>query len=77
MAEDSVKEATEKVLGYKTKVNHKEWYNEECKIAINIRNDKRTRMLQRTTTTIIEDCRTARREEHNICCKRGRTMKNK
>jgi hypothetical protein len=66
----SVKDAAKKVRGYKTKWNHKGWYDEECKMALDICSEKRTRMLQRTTRTTIEYYRTARREALKICCKK-------
>jgi hypothetical protein len=62
----SVKDTAKKVLGYKTKWNYKGWYDEECKKALDIRNEKPTRMLQRTTKTSIEDYRTACREPHKM-----------
>jgi hypothetical protein len=66
----SIKDTAKKILGYKTKRNHKGWYDEVCNIALDIHNEKRTRMLQRTTRTTIEDYRIARREAHKICCKK-------
>ena len=63
-------EATETKVGEKTRIKHKEWFDEDCMNAIKDKNDARKKMIQRETRRNYERYREKRRVADKTCRKK-------
>ena len=73
----AINEVADKMLG---KTEHKEraqWYDEECLILIQERNEARKRTLQRKTRQAIEEYKEKRRITDKICRKKKRQFERR
>jgi hypothetical protein len=68
----SINKASEKILGYYTKKKRNEWYDEEYRTVLEIRNAARMKMLQRKTRTNIQEYKKAQREAKLVCKRKKR-----
>ena len=69
---DSIQSAAEEILGRKQVEAKNDWYDDECKQAIEERNQARIKMLQRTTRAVSEDYSQKRNIAKKICRKKKR-----
>ncbi|KAJ4450018.1 hypothetical protein ANN_01425 [Periplaneta americana] len=69
---DSLQSVAEEILGWKQMEAKNEWFDEDCKQAIEERNQARIQMLQRTTRAISEDYSLKRNMAKKICRKKKR-----
>jgi hypothetical protein len=67
-------EAAKESLGEKKEKRNEEWFNEECRTAIQEKNNMRKIMLQRMTSTSMQTYKEYRRITNKICRKRKREM---
>lgn len=63
----SLKETAENILGFKERTRRVGWYDEECRVAIEERNEARNKMLQRETRSNTEAFRRARAKASHTC----------
>jgi len=67
-------EATEESLGEKKEKRNEEWFEDECRTAIQEKNNMRKIMLQRMTRSSKETYREHRRRANKICREKKREM---
>jgi hypothetical protein len=65
---------TEKSLGENKGKRNEEWFDEECRMAIQEKNDMRKILLHRVTRSSKESYREHRRRANKICQERKREM---
>ncbi|PSN58334.1 hypothetical protein C0J52_11562, partial [Blattella germanica] len=64
---EAIKTCTEEVIGFETKKERSELYDEECNIKIQERNRARQKMLDRETRSNVEDYKKKRKEAKKCC----------
>jgi hypothetical protein len=58
------------VIRYKNKEKYKEWFDDECKQALDIK--KPQKMLQKETSISADDYKEAHRQGYKVCKKEGK-----
>lgn len=71
---DVLNNAAERSLGVKSRENKKEWFDNDCRRAIEEKNKARKRMIDRRTRTAHEEYRKKRQEADKVCRKKKRLM---
>ena len=69
--------AAEEVLGYQGKQDRRLWFDEDCQVAINHKNDKYKEYIGRPTRIREEAYKEARRNAVKICRRKKRVFLNK
>lgn len=57
-----IKQTAEETIGYRTETIRNDWYDEECRVAIEKRNELRAQWLSRSTRLREAEYKTARSE---------------
>ncbi|PNF31855.1 hypothetical protein B7P43_G08920 [Cryptotermes secundus] len=66
----------ERTLGYQEKQDNREWFDEECRESINLKNKKYMEYMERPTRARNEAYKEARRKADKICRKKKRAFLN-
>lgn len=73
----AIKIAADEILGTYREKEKNEWYDDECKEAVNKRNEARIKLLQRHTRQKFEEYNRQRREAKYMCRKKKREYMDK
>lgn len=74
--QNAIKSSAEEIMGYQDRTKNKEWYDGECRDAVERRNALRMQWLLRPTRRREAEYRIARSEAKKICKKKKRSFIN-
>ncbi|XP_031334013.1 uncharacterized protein LOC116164026 [Photinus pyralis] len=70
--ENTLKDTMEKLVGRKTKGKQKDWFDEQCRKILQVRNEARMKLLIHSTETNKREYKEARRRSKQICRQKKR-----
>jgi hypothetical protein len=73
---EGIKDAVETTLGFAPKRNSRDWFDKECRMAIEARNEARQQYLQCPTRVKEQEYKNRRREADKICKQEKRVAIN-